>query len=187
MNTTPVSNLAVEPMTLTPIGVVETSHSKVSDPTDYAADSRVVLLPEFLPALTGIEYFSHLWVIYHQHRSADWRDARGWGTERVQMHPDTDDRAGQGLFASRAPVRPSALGSSIVQFVRREGTVLMERSREETPWHVHLASGSNFVEFQLAELHWGDASAVMNAKESDLLSARTKNSALEHDHVYERQ
>jgi len=299
MTTAFAPTLALEPIMLTPIGRVETSHRKVTDPTDYAAESRVVLLPELLQALTGIEYFSHLWVIYHQHRSADWREARGWGMERAQQHPATDDRSGQGIFASRAPVRPSALGSSIVEFVRREATVLIvrgldaidgtpvldvkvyvpqfdafpaaitplhwakvmshsddlsrsarcfhwettsvefslgfraglitleklaarrgpelsaelacslffaqgyeaatgcsplrgtlvwrERSRDELPWQVRLASGSNSVVCQLAELDWGDASAVMHATESDLLSACTKNSSPEHEHVYERQ
>jgi len=289
MNATVSSKPAVSPITLIPIGVVESSFRLVSDPMDYTAESRVVLLPELLPALTGIEYFSHIWVIYHQHCSADWREARGWGREeRVLVHPTTDERSGQGIFASRAPVRPCALGSCIVEFLRREGAVLIvrgldaihgtpvldvkvyvpqfdafpgaitplhwarvishtddlsrsarsfhwdttnvefalgfraglitleklavqrgnslaadlasslffaqgfeaatgcsplrgtlawsERKREETSWHVRLACGSNSVEFELAELDWHDASAVMSANEAELFrpSAKTQ-------------
>jgi tRNA-Thr(GGU) m(6)t(6)A37 methyltransferase TsaA len=127
MSTTCITNSPVRPVTVKPIGVVEANNRKVSDAMDYAAESRIVMLPEFLPALTGIECFSHLWVIYHQHCSADWRQAHGWGQERVMVHPAMDDRAGQGIFTSRAPVRPAALGSCIVEFKRREGPVLMVR------------------------------------------------------------
>ena len=262
---------------------------------DYTAESRIVVLPELLPALNGIEYFSHLWVIYHQHRSADWRAAHGWGRERVLVHPVTDDRSGQGIFSSRAPVRPAELGSSIVELVRRQEAVLIvrgldalngtpvldvkayvpqfdafpgaitplhwarvishaddlsrgarcfhwetthvefalgfraglisleklavrrsqelsaelssslffaqgyeaatgcsplrgtldwaERNQEEVPWHVRLALGANFVEFNLVRLDWPDASAVMNAKESELLSAFSKSPSVAHSQL----
>ena len=283
----------VEPITLTPIGMVESSFSKVSDRMDYSAESRVVLLPELLPALAGIEHFSHLWVIYYQHRSAEWREAHGWLKETALVHPATDDRSGQGIFASRLPVRPAALGSCVVELVRREGAVLIvrgldaiqgtpvldvkvyvpqfdafpeaitplhlarvmshsddlsraarcfhwettqvefalgfraglisleklavrrgqglsvrlsgslffaqgyeaatgcsplrgtldwaERNQKEPPWYVRLAQGANCVEFELAQLDWTDASAVMNAKELELLLSFSKSSAIKLD------
>jgi len=286
----------VETITLAPIGVVESANISVLAPMDYAAECRIVMLPEFLPALTGIEYFSHLWVIYHQHCSADWKQARGWGKERVMVHPATDDRSGQGIFTSRAPVRPAALGSCVVEFVRREGSALVvrgldaiqgtpvldvkvyvpqfdafpgaiaplhwtkvmshaddlvrgsrffhwetshvefalgfraglisleklearrghslaarlcgslfvaqgfeaatgcsplrgtldwtERRQQEPPWHVRLCQGSNSVEFKLAQLDWADASAVMNAKDLELLSALGKSSATNLNPLY---
>ncbi|MGO8766149.1 MAG: SAM-dependent methyltransferase [Limisphaerales bacterium] len=126
-STNRASKPPLKSITLTPIGMVESSCGKVSDRMDYAAESRVIVLPELLPAPTGIEHFSHLWVIYYQHLSGEWREAHGWRKERVLVHPPTDDRSGQGIFASRAPVRPAALGSCIVEFVQREGTVLTVR------------------------------------------------------------
>lgn len=109
------------------IGAVESPFHTVSDRCDYATEARVRLRPEFEPGLTGLEYFSHIWVIYHQHCAQAWLDARGWHEIRPMIMPADDDRAGQGIFSSRAPCRPAALGSCIVELVRREGAALVVR------------------------------------------------------------
>jgi len=115
---------SLEPITLTPLGFVESLFRSVSDFSDYKSESRIRVRPDLLPALTGIEYFSHLWVIYHQHRSREWLQEKHWGEEPPLILPDCDDRAGQGVFSSRAPCRPSRMGSCIVRLLRREGTCL---------------------------------------------------------------
>ena len=118
---------ALPEVTLQPIGAVESPFRALGDRYDYASGACVRLWPELEPGLTGIEYFSHLWVIYRQHRSAEWLRARGWGGVPPLVLPDDDDRAGEGVFSSRAPCRPAALGSCIVELVRREGTALHVR------------------------------------------------------------
>ena len=149
------------PILVSPIGVVHSGFTDVTQPMDYAAESRVEIFPELLPALTGIENFSHLWVIYHQHRSAEWRQTHGWGKEPSLVNPPIDDRSGQGIFTSRAPARPAALGSC----------KWIERGREQPPWQARLESNRDSLELNLSDLDWPDAAAVMNAVERDLLSA----------------
>jgi tRNA-Thr(GGU) m(6)t(6)A37 methyltransferase TsaA len=114
-------------VTIRPIGVVESPFRTVGDRCDYAAESFVRLRPELAAGLNGIEYFSHIWVIYHQHCANVWLGTRGLGAPLPLILPADDDRAGQGIFSSRAPCRPSLLGSCIVELVRREGAALVVR------------------------------------------------------------
>ena len=87
---------------------------------------RVVFEPEYRhpDALRGIDGFSHLWLIFdfsEAHRdtwSATVRPPRLGGNERI------------GVFATRSPFRPNAIGLSSVKLVRVEetekyGTVLV--------------------------------------------------------------
>lgn len=91
-----------------------------------SAWGELVFEPEFrqAEALRGIEGFSHLWLIFGFHLTADagWhptvRPPRLGGNERV------------GVFASRSTFRPNGLGLSLVRLegieVReKEGTVLL--------------------------------------------------------------
>lgn len=78
-----------------------------------AAEGRVEFLPEFAAAefVRGLEEFSHVWLITGFHANPPWdgsatvRPPRLGGNERV------------GVFASRAPSRPNALGLSLVELL----------------------------------------------------------------------
>ncbi|MBP7371739.1 MAG: SAM-dependent methyltransferase [Opitutaceae bacterium] len=119
---------ALAPVTLTPLGAIESPFLSVETRCDYRSESRLVLRPELTAALAGIEYFSHLWVIYRQHRTDDWLRVHGWGTPAAPLVvPTEDERAGQGILSTRAPCRPAGLGSCIVALVRREENVLVVR------------------------------------------------------------
>jgi|GEM_PF-794275 len=113
--------------TLTPIGEVDSPLQTLADGCDYRSVSRIVFRPELRAGLIGVEYFSHLCVIYQQHRSSEWLQARGWGDEPPLILPADDDRAGQGVFSSRAPCRPACLGSCVVSLLRREDNTLVVR------------------------------------------------------------
>lgn len=75
-----------------------------------AARADVVLLPPYdVPeSLTGLDGFSHVWLLYRVHANpgAQWtptvRPPRLGGNRRV------------GVFASRSPVRPNPIGLSVV-------------------------------------------------------------------------
>lgn len=109
------------------IGVVESPFKDLSSHFDYASTEAVVALePQLEEGLAGIEYFSHLWVTYRQHRSEDWLEWKGWKGAALVLPPD-DDRAGQGVFSSRAPCRPALLGTCAVELRRREGRRLIVR------------------------------------------------------------
>ncbi len=69
------------------------------------------ILPELEPGLTDIEGFSHLFVLWLFHRSE--------GFELIST-PPCDERP-HGVFASRAPRRPNAIGLSVVELLGRDG------------------------------------------------------------------
>jgi tRNA (adenine37-N6)-methyltransferase len=75
---------------------------------------RVVLRPEFEPALADLEGFTHLHLIYvfDRARSAE-----------LSVVPFLGD-APRGVFSTRAPNRPNPIGLSLVRLVGREGCVL---------------------------------------------------------------
>ncbi|MBI5767481.1 MAG: tRNA (N6-threonylcarbamoyladenosine(37)-N6)-methyltransferase TrmO [Verrucomicrobia bacterium] len=80
------------------------------------AEGRVEFLPEFAaPEFTrGLEAFSHVWLLTRFHDNPPWsgsavvRPPRLGGNERV------------GVFASRSPNRPNALGLSLVRLLAIE-------------------------------------------------------------------
>lgn len=102
-----------------PIGVIRSGHT-VADQTPiqpiYASGCRgsVEVFPEFAEGLRDLEGFSHVYLIYHFHRSAP---------PRLVVKPFLQD-VERGVFATRAPCRPNAIGLSIVRLVRREENVL---------------------------------------------------------------
>lgn len=101
------------------IGVIHSTHT---DPHTtpiqgvYAAGSRgwIELLPEFADALTDLEGFSHLFLLYDFHRAKP---------GPLMLKPFLQN-AEHGVFATRAPSRPNRIGLSIVTFLYREGTTL---------------------------------------------------------------
>jgi tRNA-Thr(GGU) m(6)t(6)A37 methyltransferase TsaA len=106
-------------ITYRPIGVIRSDHL-VEDRTPiqpaYASGcrGRAEVFPPFAGGLRDLEGFSHVYLIYHFHRC---------GPARLLVKPFLQD-VERGVFATRAPCRPNAIGLSIVELVRREGNVL---------------------------------------------------------------
>ena len=71
----------------------------------------------FEAGLQDIEGFSHLYVLWHFHRAG--------GCDLV-AYPPSDDRP-HGVFATRSPQRPSPIGLTVVQLLRRDGPRLYVR------------------------------------------------------------
>ncbi len=86
------------------------------DRTTYAKGcrGRAEIFPEFTEGLRDPEGFSHVYLLYHFHRA---------GTAKLLVKPFLQD-VEHGVFATRAPCRPNAIGLSVVELVRREGNVL---------------------------------------------------------------
>ena len=102
-----------------PIGVIRSEHVRAEDtPVQpvYAkgCKGRVEVFPEFTEGLSDVEAFSHVYLLYHFHRS---------DLPRLRVKPFLQD-VERGVFATRSPCRPNPIGLSIVRLVGREGSVL---------------------------------------------------------------
>ena len=106
-------------ITYRPIGVIRSGHA-VPDRTPiqpaYASGCKgeVEVFPPFAEGLKDLEGFSHIYLIYHFHLC---------GQANLLVRPFLQD-VERGVFATRAPCRPNAIGLSVVELLRREGHVL---------------------------------------------------------------
>lgn len=86
----------------------------------------------YLPALLGLEQYSHIWVIYWFQENDNPRDRAV-----LQVHPCRNPgNPLTGVFAARAPVRPNLIGLSAARLIRLEGGRLIVDNldaREGTP------------------------------------------------------
>jgi tRNA-Thr(GGU) m(6)t(6)A37 methyltransferase TsaA len=103
----------------TPIGVIRTDHliaekTPIQPAWAGGCKGRAEIFPEFAEGLRDLEGFSHVYLIYHFHRC---------GPMKLFVKPFLQD-VERGVFATRAPCRPNAIGLSVVELVRREGNVL---------------------------------------------------------------
>jgi tRNA-Thr(GGU) m(6)t(6)A37 methyltransferase TsaA len=102
-----------------PIGVIRSRHTSAEHTPIQPAfakgcEGRAEILPEFAAGLDGLDGFSHIYLIFHLHRA---------GSPQLRVKPFLQD-VERGVFATRAPCRPNAIGLSVVELVRREGNVL---------------------------------------------------------------
>ncbi len=76
--------------------------------------------PRLVPALKGLEDFSHLWVFYWFHDN-DRPEARA----TLQVHPRRDPANPlTGVFACRAPERPNLIGLTACKILKVSGNVV---------------------------------------------------------------
>lgn len=101
-----------------PIGLIHSPFNVPEDtpiqPSRSQAAGQVEVYPEFSAGLQDIEGFSHIYLIYHFHRSA--------GCDLL-VQPFLDDRK-HGLFSTRYPRRPNQIGLSIVRLTARTDNIL---------------------------------------------------------------
>lgn len=101
------------------IGVIHTSYTEpegtpIQPVGAVGVKGTVEVFGAYRDGLKDLDGFSHIVLLYHFHRS------RGFSL-RVVPYVDSQVR---GLFATRAPRRPNAIGLSIVRLVRVEDGVL---------------------------------------------------------------
>lgn len=106
-------------ITFKPIGTIHTPHlSREGMPIQPLSatgiKAKVELNPEYVEGLMDLESFSHVILLYHLHES------NGYD---LQVKPFMDDVI-HGLFATRAPRRPNAIGMSTVRLVGIEDNIL---------------------------------------------------------------
>jgi tRNA-Thr(GGU) m(6)t(6)A37 methyltransferase TsaA len=102
------------------IGHVENEIREPTGPdTLRASRSRIVLAPELLKGLTGLEPGMALLVVFVFHRS------NGYA---LLQHPRGDrSRPKRGVFALRSPNRPNPIGVTEVELIAIEGNILIVR------------------------------------------------------------
>jgi tRNA (adenine37-N6)-methyltransferase len=106
-------------ITYTPIGIIRSEHTtleKIPIQPVYAKGcrGRAEIFPEYGDGLCDLEGFSHIYLIYHLHLA---------GPAKLKVKPFLQDVV-RGVFATRAPCRPNAIGLSIVELINHDGNVL---------------------------------------------------------------
>src|SRR6266404_1671756 len=100
-------------ITLEPIGIFKASSKHPYEARRQAADDsgnswgEIHLNPgqDFEQAVEDLEGFERIWIIYQFHHNTDWKP---------KVTPPRGPRIKRGVFATRAPYRPNALGLSCV-------------------------------------------------------------------------
>jgi tRNA (adenine37-N6)-methyltransferase len=109
-----------DPLSFVPIGII---HSPFTDIIGIPIQpkgargirGRVDISAEYAEGLRDIDGFSHLFLIYVFHRCPSYQLT-------VRPFLDTTPR---GVFATRAPRRPNAIGISIVRLIEVKGSTLL--------------------------------------------------------------
>ncbi|HWD09824.1 MAG TPA: tRNA (N6-threonylcarbamoyladenosine(37)-N6)-methyltransferase TrmO [Actinomycetota bacterium] len=117
-------------LTLRPIGWVRHDHPDgVLKEQWHSLTSVIDIEPELQDGLTGIDGFSHLFVLFWMSRLSD--DARNTLEIKprglVRMGLSLDELPTIGVFASDAPPRPNPIGLTVVELVDRDGARLTVR------------------------------------------------------------
>jgi tRNA-Thr(GGU) m(6)t(6)A37 methyltransferase TsaA len=105
------------------IGIVHSPLKKKQDvsPERYRGKSgfsnvqgELEIYPEYGKGLQDTEGFSHLIVLFHFHRSKE---------SSLLAHPPFESGE-RGVFATRSPNRPNAIGMTVVTLIKKEGNRL---------------------------------------------------------------
>jgi len=108
-----------ETINFRPIGVIHSVHNETAKTPiqpHYALGAMgvVEVFDEFAMGLQDVEGFSHIYLLYHFHV---YKEAR------LLTKPFLQDIE-RGVFATRFPHRPNAIGLSVVELVARRGNFL---------------------------------------------------------------
>lgn len=115
----PRKEIPMDPVIYQPIGVIRTPFKElegmpIQPRGAQSVQGEVVVDAAYVEGLKDVDGFSHLILIYQFHRS------KGFD---LTVKPFLDDRK-RGVFATRAPRRPNAVGLSIVTLIDRTANVL---------------------------------------------------------------
>ena len=103
-----MSSSPSDPIAYRPIGTVASPAREPLRPELIrGVEARLVLGPDFEPAVAALEVGQHLVVVYHLHRTQSW-DAHYTGE----------------LFTRRIACRPNPIGVTLVRVVATEGSTI---------------------------------------------------------------
>lgn len=106
-------------MNFEPIGVIHSPYRQAAGTPiqPYRAAGSpgwIALRPELVAGLKDLEGFERVWILYHFDRASE---------AKLHVIPYRDV-VEHGIFATRVPARPNAIGMSCVRLVRIEGNIL---------------------------------------------------------------
>ena len=109
----------METINYRPIGIIHTPFKEQEGTPIQPRRGRgiagtVEIFPEYAEGLADLAGFSHVYLIYHMHRSEGFK-------LKVIPYLDNTER---GVFATRAPRRPNPVGLSVVRLVKVTGRTL---------------------------------------------------------------
>lgn len=109
-----------EIITFKAIGTVQNAFEEPASPDDIRAkESQIILNPELVEGLEGLEPGNQVMVIFNFHLSESFD---------LRQHPRGDSgRPTRGVFALRSPRRPNPIGVTVVELLDIEGNVLQVR------------------------------------------------------------
>ncbi len=149
-----------QPVTIRPIGVVESDLKNFDQIPTYAEDSSILIREDLAEGLLGLEHFSHIHVIYRQHLREEWKRRANIPEGQDQwVIPLMGEPTCKGVYTSRSPARPSGMGSCIVELLRRDGRRLHVRGLDAvdgTPvldLKIYIPKYDCFP-WAIAPLHW---------------------------------
>jgi len=104
---------------LIPIGIIhtpfkETDNMPIQPFNGKNIKGSIELYPDYVDGLTDIEGFSHITLVYFFHRITE---------TRLLVKPFMDNEF-HGIFATRSPARPNAIGLSTVRLLSVENNIL---------------------------------------------------------------
>jgi tRNA (adenine37-N6)-methyltransferase len=102
-----------------PIGIVHTPFKKLQgmpiQPTGaVGVKGQIEIFPELNDGLKDLDGFSHIILLYNFHKVKE---------SKLKVIPFLDKKV-RGVFATRAPRRPNAIGLSIVKLVEINGNII---------------------------------------------------------------
>jgi tRNA (adenine37-N6)-methyltransferase len=108
-----------DPLSFVPIGIIHSPYTDMIGMPIQPTGARgirgtVEIFGEYADGLTDIEGFSHLFLIYVFHCCPSYQ---------LTVRPFLDTTC-RGVFATRAPRRPNAIGLSIVRLIEVKGSTL---------------------------------------------------------------
>ena len=109
----------MNPIIINPIGIIHTPYREISKMPIQPAAAKgirgfIELLPEYVEGLADLSGFSHIILLYYFHKICGYE---------ITVKPFMDD-AEHGIFSTRAPKRPNAIGLSTVKLIGIENNII---------------------------------------------------------------
>jgi tRNA (adenine37-N6)-methyltransferase len=111
----------VEQIVYKPIGIFHTPYTPETGAPRQGilkpdVKGKIELFPEYYDALTSLDLYEHIVVLYH------FSEVQGWSP--TARPPGSSDEIEFGLFATRTPRRPNPIGLTVMKLEKIENGIL---------------------------------------------------------------